>query len=249
MVSVSDDHVVYTTFSDNNIRAAHWADHQWNAEWADNPTRPRIFIPDTSTPWTELQSELTDFNKVYPILKVESTSHSSTSHSSKKLHYTEPADTAWHQVAAKHITEWYCFKGRGEPTRKARTSTKRHKQCLRVSVATLQHFHPRHQHPPPRNDPPKNSLCPAQPPPQRCRAFALLLVQRGMASSAACKCGSEQTANHVVLQCPIHRPPHGLHNLTVLDDETIEWLLNTCPEIWCVHAVLELAQKWRSVSN
>ena len=34
----------------NNIRAAHWADHQWNAEWADNPTRPRIFIPDTSTP-------------------------------------------------------------------------------------------------------------------------------------------------------------------------------------------------------
>ena len=32
-------------------------------------------------------------------------------------------------------------------------------------------------------------------------------------------------------QCPIHRPPHGLHGLTVLDDETIEWLLNTCPEI------------------
>ena len=25
------------SFSDNNIRAAHWADHQWNAEWADNP--------------------------------------------------------------------------------------------------------------------------------------------------------------------------------------------------------------------
>jgi len=25
--------------------------------------------------------------------------------------------------------------------------------------------------------------------------------------------------------------PHGLHGLTVLDDETIEWLLNTCPEI------------------
>ena len=22
----------------NNIRAAHWADHRWNAEWADNPT-------------------------------------------------------------------------------------------------------------------------------------------------------------------------------------------------------------------
>jgi len=37
--------------------------------------------------------------------------------------------------------------------------------------------------------------------------------------------------DHVVLQCPIHRPPHGLHGLTVMDDETIEWLLNTCSEI------------------
>jgi len=32
-------------------------------------------------------------------------------------------------------------------------------------------------------------------------------------------------------QCPIHRPPHGLHGLTVLDDETTEWLFNTCPKI------------------
>ena len=37
-------------FSDNNnIRAAQWADHQWNAEWADNPTRLRTLIPDTGT--------------------------------------------------------------------------------------------------------------------------------------------------------------------------------------------------------
>jgi len=37
--------------SDNdNIRAAHCADRQWNAEWADNPTRLRTFIPDTGTP-------------------------------------------------------------------------------------------------------------------------------------------------------------------------------------------------------
>ena len=28
---------------------AQWADHQWNPEWADNPTRLRIFIPETST--------------------------------------------------------------------------------------------------------------------------------------------------------------------------------------------------------
>jgi len=34
----------------NNLRAAQWADHQWNAEWANNPTRLRIFIPDTHPP-------------------------------------------------------------------------------------------------------------------------------------------------------------------------------------------------------
>ena len=51
------------------------------------------------------------------------------------------------------------------------------------------------------------------------------------ASSAACECGTEQTVDHVVLQCPIYRPPHGLHGLMVLDDETTEWLLNACPEI------------------
>ena len=53
-----------------------------------------------------------------------------------------------------------------------------------------------------------------------------------MAFFGACELGAEeQTVNHVVLQCRIHRPPHGLHGLTVLDDETTEWLLNTCPEV------------------
>ena len=38
------------SFSDNNnIRAAQWADHQWNAEWADNPARLRTVIPDIDT--------------------------------------------------------------------------------------------------------------------------------------------------------------------------------------------------------
>ena len=59
-----------------------------------------------------------------------------------------------------------------------------------------------------------------------------------MASSAVCEFGTEEQAvNHVVLQCPIHRPPHVLHGLTVLDDEAIQWLLNTCPEIQCGLAV------------
>jgi len=49
------------SFSDNiNIRAPHWADHQWNAEWVDNPKRLRIFIPDSSThsPGMTLPKEL-----------------------------------------------------------------------------------------------------------------------------------------------------------------------------------------------
>jgi len=59
-----------------------------------------------------------------------------------------------------------------------------------------------------------------------------------MPTSAACEgSAEEQTADHVVIQCPIHPPPHGLHGLTVLDDETIEWLLNACRELWCGQAV------------
>jgi len=53
-----------------------------------------------------------------------------------------------------------------------------------------------------------------------------------MAPYAACECGAgEQTVDHVVLQCLIHRFPHGL-GLTVLDDETIDWFFSTCPEIY-----------------
>ena len=57
------------------------------------------------------------------------------------------------------------------------------------------------------------------------RRFRSCLYKWGMTSSAACECGAEtQTVGHVVLQCPIHRLSHGL---TVLEDETTEWLLNT----------------------
>jgi len=53
-----------------------------------------------------------------------------------------------------------------------------------------------------------------------------------MASPTACECSAkEQTIDHVVLQYPIHQLPHGLHGLTILDDETIKWLLNTCLKI------------------
>ena len=53
--------------------------------------------------------------------------------------------------------------------------------------------------------------------------FRSCLCKWGMSSSAACECGAEeQTVDHVVLQCPIHRPPHELHGLTVLN----QWFLN-----------------------
>jgi len=66
----------------------------------------------------------------------------------------------------------------------------------------------------------------------------------GFGSSAGCECGAEQTVDHVVLYCPIHRPPYELHGLTVLDDETTEWLLNTCPNIKASKQLIkeELAQ-------
>jgi len=126
LISLSDN---------NNVWAAQWADHQWNAESADNPTRIRTLIPDTGahTPGMTLPRR------------------------------------AW--VRLNHL----------------RTGVGRFRSCL---------------------------------------------YKWGIASSAACACGAkEQTVDHVVFQCSIHRPPHGLHGLTVLDDEATKRLLNTCPEI------------------
>ena len=48
--------------------------------------------------------------------------------------------------------------------------------------------------------------------------------------SSNCKCGaSDQTADHVLTACPIHRAPHGARSLTILDDETRWWLNNITP--------------------
>ena len=54
----------------------------------------------------------------------------------------------------------------------------------------------------------------------------------GLAPSPNCECGaSEQTADHVLTACPIHRAPHGARGLTVLDDETRCWLNNITASI------------------
>jgi len=64
------------------------------------------------------------------------------------------------------------------------------------------HFHPWHRHPPPWNDPPKT---------------AGVRLNRLRTNWRLC--------------CPPVSYPMILHNLTVFDNETIEWLLNICPEI------------------
>ena len=47
----------------------------------------------------------------------------------------------------------------------------------------------------------------------------------GLAPSPNCECGaSEQTADHLLTACPIHREPHEARGLTVLDDETRCWI-------------------------
>jgi len=39
--------------NNNNLYAVHWADHQWNVGWVDNPTRLHIFIRDIGTQTTK----------------------------------------------------------------------------------------------------------------------------------------------------------------------------------------------------
>ena len=74
------------------------------------------------------------------------------------------------------------------------------------------HFHHRHWHPPPGAILPGrawvrlNRLCTGV------GRFRPCLYKRGLAFSAVCECGAKE------------------HGLTVLDDEIIEWLLNTCPQ-------------------
>ena len=52
----------------------------------------------------------------------------------------------------------------------------------------------------------------------------------GLAPLPNCECGaSEQTGNHALTACPIHRVPHGARGLTVLDDETRCCLITPLP--------------------
>ena len=62
--------------------------------------------------------------------------------------------------------------------------------------------------------------------------FYLFMHKWGLAPLPNCERGaSEQTADHVLTACLIHRAPHEARGLTVLDNETRCWLNNTTASI------------------
>ena len=55
--------------------------------------------------------------------------------------------------------------------------------------------------------------------------FHSSMYKWGAAPSPNCECGtSEQTADHIISTCPLHRAPKGIQGLMVLDDDTRRWL-------------------------
>ena len=55
--------------------------------------------------------------------------------------------------------------------------------------------------------------------------FHSSMYKWGAAPSPNCECGaSEQTADHIISTCPLHRAPKGIQGLLVLDDDTRRWL-------------------------
>ena len=55
--------------------------------------------------------------------------------------------------------------------------------------------------------------------------FQSFMHKWGLASTSNCGCGAaEQTAEHIILICPVHRAPTGIRGLTVLDVDTRCWL-------------------------
>ena len=55
--------------------------------------------------------------------------------------------------------------------------------------------------------------------------FCSSMCKWGLTPQTNCECGaSEQTAYHIISQCPIHRAPRGMFGLMVLDEEARCWL-------------------------
>ena len=55
--------------------------------------------------------------------------------------------------------------------------------------------------------------------------FQSFMHKWALAPTSNCECGAaEQTAEHIILTCPVHRAPTGIRGLTVLDVDTRCWL-------------------------
>jgi len=87
--------------------------------------------------------------------------------------------------------------------------------------------------PPSRNDPPKNSVVPAQPPPHQCRTFPLLPTQMGHGHFSSLWVWCRRT-NSWPYCFPMSNPST---SAWISRPETVDWLLNICPEIYCGQAV------------
>ena len=62
--------------------------------------------------------------------------------------------------------------------------------------------------------------------------FGSSMHKCSLASSAKCECdASEQTAEHIILTCLIHRASRGTMGLTVLHDETRCWAAGLTPSL------------------
>jgi len=110
------------------------------------------------------------------------------------------------------------------------------------------YLHPQHRDPPPRVIIPRRAWVRLNRLRTGVGRFRSCLYKLDMASSAACECGTEeQTVDHIVLQCLIHRPPHGLHGLTFLDDDKSNVCSTPAPRSSAANQWLEqLAQKKKS---
>ena len=62
--------------------------------------------------------------------------------------------------------------------------------------------------------------------------FRSTMHKWGMVPTPACECGAyEQTADHLIISCPIYRHPKETGGLASDDMELKDWLLNTCPAV------------------
>ena len=65
-------------------------------------------------------------------------------------------------------------------------------------------------------------------------ASMMIYVEMGLSKSPTCGYGADQqTANHIITECPLYRPPNDLHGLIDVDADvaTRKWLLSTFPGI------------------